>query len=306
MIISASRRTDIPALYPKWMLNRLREGEALFKYPRNPGRLGRVCLSPETVDCIVFWTKNPLPMLERLDELDALRYSYYFTYTITPYSDMEPGLPPIEKRVETFLRLSDRLGKKRVDWRMDPLIVDGLHDVDWNIDRFGRLCEKLAGATERCIMNPVRHYKHLGGKFSKLDENAQARAARGILDIAATQGLALYNCAGKFPDGPEIGRCACIDAKKIGEITGRPLRAVKDPGQPKSCHCAVSIDIGEYDSCTGGCAYCYANRTAARAADNFKQHDPDSPLLIGRPLGNEIITDRTAPSLAEEQLSFFD
>ena len=110
MIVSASRRTDIPALYSDWLMNRLDEGFVLIPNPRNPNRLSRVALSPETVDCFVFWTKNPAPMLDRLDRFDAFGFPYYFQFTLTPYGrDIEPGLPDKNELIRTFSELSDRI-----------------------------------------------------------------------------------------------------------------------------------------------------------------------------------------------------
>lgn len=147
MIISASRRTDIPAFYAKWMVNRLRDGQVLVPYPRDAGKLGRVRLTPENVDAITFWTKNPAPMLEHLRAIDDMGFKYYFSFTVTGYGpDVERHLPPKDEVVDTFLRLSERLGPKRVDWRFDPIVVSARYPVDWHLDAFGAMCQ---GAVHR-------------------------------------------------------------------------------------------------------------------------------------------------------------
>lgn len=133
MIISASRRTDIPAFYAPWFFNRLQEGYLLVPNPFDPRTLSRISLGRDVVDCIVFWTKNPAPMLPRLGELSG--YNYYFQYTLNPYgADLEKHLPPLEKRIETFKRLSDKVGRDRVVWRYDPILTNAACDVDFHCE----------------------------------------------------------------------------------------------------------------------------------------------------------------------------
>lgn len=305
MILSASRRTDIPSHYARWMVNRLREGEVLIPYPRDPDRLGRLRLTPELVDCIVFWSKNPAPMLEHLPNIDALGYRYYFTFTLTGYgAEVERNLPPKEQVADTFLRLSDRLGPERVDWRYDPILVDARHPVSWHLDRFGALCRRLRGATGRCIINFVKAYPHLP-HIRELEDALIRQVAQGMAGIAAEFGIPLTSCA-DAQDLRDLGIAhgACIDADKVAAICGAPILAKKDPGQPAACRCVQSIDIGMYDSCSNGCSYCYAITDEARMRARMAAHDPDSALLIGRP-GAQRITDRTAPSLKDPQLRLF-
>ena len=264
MIVSASRRTDIPAFYSDWFLRRLERGEVLVPNPWNPKQLSRVRLSPDGIDCFVFWTKNPGPMLDRLGALDASGYRYYFSFTLTPYGDeLEKRLPPKTGIVDTFKRLVERLGPKRVDWRYDPILVDERHSVQWHFDRFGELSRQLRGFTERCIVNFVKPYRHLASKVREMDDETVRKTAEGLSRIASGQGLPLFHCAGKW-DLHDFGieHAACIDAGKIQEILSRPIRSKKDSGQPKTCRCVQSVDIGIYGTCPHGCVYCYANRGA--------------------------------------------
>lgn len=123
MIINASRRTDIPAFYSDWFLNRIKEKFVLVPNPFNPGMISRIDLNPALVDCIVFWTKNPTPMLSRLDELQD--YKYYFQFTLNPYGkELENNLPDITGRIETFKRLADTIGREKVIWRYDPILTN--------------------------------------------------------------------------------------------------------------------------------------------------------------------------------------
>ena len=304
MIVSASRRTDIPAFYSSWLLRRLREGHVLVPYPRNPKRQGSVRLSPDNVDCLIFWTKNPAPMLPELGALHSLGYRYYFSFTITPYgADLERNLPPKERVLESFLRLSEFLGPKRVDWRFDPILLSDRHPLTWLLDRFGYLCGRLQGATERCIINFIKSYAYLGKRFSEPDAATIERSALGLARVAAEYGLPLYHCTGKW-DLRHAGilPASCIDRKKIEELTGWPLKGKKDPGQPAYCSCLESVDIGLYDSCGNGCVYCYATTGEDRTRRRMAAHDPASPVLIGQADETLITTDRTGPSLRNLQV----
>lgn len=304
MIISASRRTDIPAFYSDWLLRRLEEGLVLVPNPRNPQQLGSLRLDPENVDCLVFWTKNPKPMLDKLARIDELGYRYYFTFTLTAYGrDIEKRLPPKTELLDSFRRLADRLGPERVDWRFDPIMVRGRYSIEWHQDRFGELCAALSGYTTRCIINFIKSYRHIASRVKPMDE-AQIRAtAYALVPVAAAHGIPLYNCTEQWDLRDQgIGCAACIDRGKIEALTGWPLAGKKDPGQPAICNCLESIDIGMYGSCPHGCLYCYANHSEEAALRSFKAHDPDSPMLKGRPTGRENIRDRTRPSLRERQL----
>lgn len=305
MIISASRRTDIPAFYSDWMVNRLRDGYVLVPYPKNPDKLGRIGLTPNNVDCVVFWTKNPAPMIGLLNEMDSLGFRYYFSFTVTGYGrDVERNLPPKGRIVDTFLRLSERVGPKRVDWRFDPILVDERYTVEWHLDTFAGMCRKLQGATERCIMNFIKSYSHLP-HIRELNDSVIRQVAAGMLKIAEEYHIPLYNCTEVW-DLRDLGLhySSCIDRAKIEEICGYPITAKKDPGQPAACRCIKSIDIGMYDTCSNGCHYCYATTGKPKVQARMAAHNPDSPLLTGSP-GSEPIIDRTQPSMRDHQLRLF-
>ena len=243
MIISASRRTDIPACYGQWMMARLRAGEVLVPNPYNASRISRVALSPGNVDCIVFWTKNAAPMLPLLDELDALGYKYYFEYTVTGYgSALEPGLPEKERTVDTFLRLSERLGPEGVDWRFDPVLLTSSITPAWQLERFGALCCALHGATRRCVFSFADPYPGIRPSIAPLEETQMRLLAKGFADIAGEYGLPLYTCA-ETVELSEYGirHAACIDSAKVERIAGYPIRVERDPGQRPACGCAASV-----------------------------------------------------------------
>ena len=301
MIISASRRTDIPAFYSEWFLRRLAEGRFLVPHPKAPGRLGLVRVCPENLDCIMFWTKNAGPMLDRLKAIDQLGYRYYFSFTITAYGpEKEKNLPPKSEVVDTFRRLADKIGPERVDWRFDPIMVDELQNGPWHLDRFGELCRKLRAYTDRCIVNFVKSYRHLAGKVKEMEDSAIEELASGLVRVAAEYRLPLFNCTERWNlEKKGLGFSACIDRRKIESLVGGPIRAVKDPGQPPICRCLESVDVGVYDTCAHGCLYCYAVTSNERLRRRMAAHDPDAPMLSGYPGGDEIVSDRTRPTFRD-------
>ena len=306
MIISASRRTDIPALYPQWFVNRLLAGEVLVPNPYNRKKVARIRLSPDVVDCFVFWTKNPEPMLPYLKMIDMLDYQYYFEMTITDYGkDVEPNLPSTEDSIASFILLSERLGKERIDFRFDPIILNEKYSLSYHLEKFDMMCSWLHKYTTRCIISFVDAYK--GCPFQEPEEEDMRMAAKGLAQIAAKYGLPLYTCAERVNlEECGIRHGACIDKNKIRQLVGYKLDVKKDRGQRKECGCCESIDIGMYDTCIHGCRYCYATAGCESARKKQKLHDPESPILIGRLKGDEVITDKKRQSARDNQLSLFD
>lgn len=313
MILSASRRTDIPAYYSKWFLNRLKAGYALVRSPYRPSRLWRVDLSPDVVDAIVFWTKDPAPMLDKLSEIGRMGYPFYFQYTLTPYGpEIEPGSPPAAEAVETFRRLAERIGPERMVWRYDPVILTGRMTPEWHFAKFEALCRALRGSTEECVFSFLDEYAKTRRSAALADRleitpAAMRRIAAGFSQIAAGYGLTLRTCCEEI----DLSACciahgACIDRQKIEKLAGCRLRVGKDRNQRPACGCAESVDIGAYNTCPRGCVYCYAVSSAAAARRNAAAHDPESPLLSGRPPPEETVVRRKCVSLKDPQLKFFE
>lgn len=305
MILSASRRTDLPACYPEWFMNRLREGEAVIPNPYHAGRASRLRLSPETVDCIVFWSKNPAPLEPFLPEIDSMGYPFYFEFTITAFgSELECGLPPKQEVVETFLRLSRLLGPERVDWRFDPIMVCEAYPLEWHLERFERLCRQLAGATRRCIISFADSYAHSNSRIFPMTEAKMRKAAQGLSDIAGAFSLPLFTCAETI-DLSEfgVGHASCIDRDKIERLLGCEIDVKKDPGQRPACGCMASVDLGAYHTCLNGCAYCYATRSREAARKAYARHDPACPVLTG-PLPDGVeIAERKIGSVRKSEAS---
>jgi len=288
-------------------MNRVRAGFALVRNPMNPAQLSRIPLSPDVVDCIVFWTKDAGPMLPRLAELDGLGYRSYFQFTLTTYgSDIESGLRPKRQIVDTFIELSRRIEHDRVVWRYDPILLNDTYDVNAHKTAFLRLCDQLAPYTDTVIISFVDLYAKLGkALFRAPDAGEREELARFIAETAEAHGLTAAACC-EADDLTRYGisRSSCIDRARIERICGCPLEAKADLNQRKGCGCCESVDIGAYDTCVNGCMYCYANAGKAAAKKRFAAHDPQNPLLCGNVSPTETIRDRAVRSLLVRQTSF--
>jgi hypothetical protein len=294
IIISASRRTDIPASYSTWFMNRIKAGYCTTINPFNPAQISRVSLKPEDVRAFVFWTRNPEPLINFLPDLDKKGFKYYFLYTIIGYPRViDPGCPSLEKAVEIFQRLSKLIGKEKVIWRYDPLLLSNLTPSEWHIQQTHRLIKDLAGYTERLLLSVVTPYRKTvsrmkaepGGNFN-LEENAfEVNSYQEIFQHlgreARLAGITPQSCA-ETADLSMFGieHAKCIDDELLTRITGEPVIYKKDPGQRKACRCVVSKDIGVTNTCLFGCPYCYATRNLETAKKNFKNHNPNSPSLL--------------------------
>jgi hypothetical protein len=302
MIISASRRTDIPAFYGEWLMNRLKAGEVLVRNPMQPKQVSRILLSPERVDSLVFWTKNPENLLSRLPDIDALGYAYYFLFTLTPYdTTLEPGVPEKASIVEVFRRLSRLIGPEKVVWRYDPVVLTDLFSPAWHAASFRCLAEKLCGYTDRCIISFLDDYRKVRNRMHSVRYALPDTALMGELsgmftDTAVKHGIELYTCSHDIDLSCHgIMHSRCIDSELIGRITGRQIKGIKkDSRQRHTCGCVESRDIGSYDTCPHGCLYCYAVASHAKATAACWAFDPASPMLCDRLRGDETII---APAL---------
>lgn len=310
MILSVSRRTDVPAFYAPWFFNRLKAGYACARNPMNPRQVSRVSLSPDVVDAIVFWTKNPLPMLGRLRELSS--YMYYFQFTLTGYGpDVEPGLP--SKRqvlVPAFQRLSQAIGPDRVIWRYDPIFLSDTYTPAYHRRAFAALAQALAPFTRTCTISFLDHYRKTERNMAPLSlrpfpPEQQLELAEAMAAIARRHGLQINTCAESLElSHLGIGHARCIDPQLLERLLGCPLHLPKDKNQRPACGCAPAVDIGAYNTCRHGCRYCYANFSASTVAAQSSRHDPASPLLVGSLLPEDKVVLREGASCRERQLRF--
>lgn len=312
MIISASRRTDIPACYADWFFHRLEVGFACVRNPMNPRQISRVSLEPDVVDGFVFWTKNPTPMLDRLHLLGDR--PYYVQFTLNAYgTDLEPGLPgKNDTLVPAFQTLSRMIGPERVIWRYDPILLTPSYPIAYHVRYFETLARRLHGHTNKCVISFVDLYRHLSKvsrelQFLPLGISEQYELAGRFAEIADRYGLKLETCA-EAVDLSQFGidHGKCIDGALFEKLIGQPLNLGRDPNQREACGCMASVDIGMYDSCGNGCRYCYGNHSAAAVRKNRLAHDPASPLLYGTIGPEDRITDRLMVSCKQQQLNLFD
>lgn len=306
MILSASRRTDIPAYYSQWFLRRMEAGFVCVRNPVNYRQVSRIPLSPEVVDGIVFWTKNPIPMLESLHLLKD--YPYYFQFTLTSYGkDLEPGIPgKKEQIIPAFRELSRKIGSERVIWRYDPILLTPKYTVEYHVRSFEELSKRLSGFTEKCVISFVDLYRHLGRQFQPMETAEIYELAGRFSDIASKYHMTLETCTeGLDLSQFDIRHGHCVDGMLFEKLIGQPLSLSRDKNQREACGCVSSIDIGMYNSCANSCKYCYANHSPEAVRRNIQSHNPDSALLYGNLTPEDIVKDRAVISCKEQQLTLF-
>lgn len=292
MIISASRRTDIPAFYSDWLMNRIRAGYCHVPNPYNAKQISEVSLRPEDVEVIVLWSKNPAPLLPHLAELDRRGHRYYFLYTLNDYpQELEPQVPALSKRLDTFKALADHVGPRRVIWRYDPILISNRTDFHHHEQRFALLAKALSDHTKRVIISIADFYRKTDRRLSALetggyrfDKTPHEHSdfpdfLRRLQTVAEQCGMKMQSCAEDLAAaGIPVG--ACIDAELIHSLWRIEVPG-KDPYQRSLCACSISKDIGINDTCLHGCPYCYATRNHNAARANYAHHSKDSTILVG-------------------------
>jgi len=312
MIISASRRTDIPTYYSDWFYNRIKEGYVYVRNPMNIHQVGKIALSPDVVDGIVFWTKNPLPMLDRLDELRD--YIYYFQFTLNSYGkDVEPNVPSKNDIIiPCFQKLSKKIGKEKVVWRYDPILINENYTMEYHIKYFKMLADKLAGYTEKCTVSFLDLYKKTQKNTAKLGIanptlQQKEELMQQLSEIAKAEGIYIDTCAEDI-DLSKFGirRAHCVDKERFEQLGDYKLIVEKDKNQRPECGCITSIDIGAYNTCKNGCLYCYANCSQNIVSQNYHLHDSSSPILFGTVADDDVIKVREVKSCRDCQINLFN
>ena len=271
VIVSASRRTDIPAFHSDWLLERVREGFCEVPNPFHPGQRSLVSLLPEDVDCLVFWTRYPVPLMRHIAELASRGFRWYFLYTLLDYpAVLETHAPPLDRRIDA-LRAAVSTVPHGVVWRYDPIILSRVTPVSFHIETFARLADALEGTVDRVVISFLSVYRKVARALAELETegfifateeevNREApELAMRLAGEARRHGMEIQSCAETrelSPFGVKAGKC--IDDELISRLFGVTVSAAKDPGQRKACRCVESRDIGSYDTCLFGCRYCYA------------------------------------------------
>ncbi|MEI6808700.1 MAG: DUF1848 domain-containing protein [bacterium] len=282
-IVSASRRTDIPAFYTPWFMNRVRAGFCMYPNPMYPHKFYRVGLRPQEVLGIVFWTRHAAPLISRLPELDRAGFAYYFQYTIVGYpGTLDPQSPHPDISTKTFCDLSRQIGIDRIIWRYDPIVLSHELTVSWHKENFLRIVDNLAGATNRLVVSVIDPYvrtqRRVGTSEDGVLYNPEAYTdlLHWIAIEASSRKLSVQSCAEAALTVPGITSGTCIDAALLCSPAGRKaLPEMRLHKQREGCLCHHSVDIGVNDSCGFGCQYCYATTSHARARESLHSHKPE-------------------------------
>lgn len=308
MILNTGNRTDIPAFYSEWFYNRIREGYVMTRNPYYPEQVLRYRLDPEVVDILCFCSKNPGPMLGRLDELD--RFRQFWFVTITPYGrDVEPYVPDWEAVAESFCRLSERLGREAVSWRYDPVFISERYPVSFHLDSFEKMAERMKGAADHCVISFIDLYEKTKRNFPDVREVRKAereQIGQEFVRIGKKYGIGIRSCCegtDLVPYGVDVSGCMTKDVleRAIGcvlEVSG------KGNAKREGCDCLLGSDIGMYNTCGHGCLYCYANYDRKTVEQNIKRHDPKSPFLIGGFRQGDIVREARQISCCSGQRKF--
>ena len=288
MIISASRRTDIPSLHTKWFLNRLKEEYVITQNPISKNNFYKIPLNKNIVDIIVFWSKNP--NIDFLKEVKDLGYEFYLHFTITPYNkNIERNIPDKNLLIRNFQIISKLFGKEKIIWRYDPIILNDDFDANYHINNFKNFADSLNGYTDECIFSFVQIYSKIKNNIKNINDDDKLLLIENMKEISEKNNIKLKSCSQDF-DNIRVEKSACIDKERIQKILGYSIKEKKDKSQRKLCNCIESIDIGMYNTCTNGCIYCYAN-----SKNILKDYDANNEILSDKNLidnKNAVITER--------------
>lgn len=311
MIISASYKTDIPTFYGEWFMNRLRAGYCKMVNPYNR-RVIRVSLLPDAVDGIVFWTKNVGPFLKHLPDVRRLGFPFILQHTINSYPRiLEQAVVDSSKAVEHFRKVAEDFGPRVCVWRYDTIVNSSVTPREFHVETFSRLARALEGATDEVVISFAHLYRKTlrnmeraatehGFTWSDPSEEWKRNLATELAGIAAAHRIQLTVCSQPQFIAPGCAEARCVDATRITDVTGRPVKACLK-GNRKECGCFESRDVGEYDTCPHGCVYCYAVQNQDLAKSRFKLHDPLAESLF--PLPNDAVE---TPGRDSSQLGLFN
>lgn len=280
-VISASRRTDIPAFHTDWFIRRLAEGYVVVKNPWS-GKPSVVSLKPGDVHSVVFWSKDYSPLLPRLEEVEKYSKNLFFHFTITGLpAEVEPRTPPTVQAAGDLAYLSERYSPDRVVWRFDPVVVTKELPFESFEERFALIAEKLRGKVKTCYTSFATPYRKAAKKFKSkglslagLPEEQRKGYARRLGNLAERYGITLYSCCDRVIISDKVREGSCIDGALLAGLATDPGVSAEKVPTRAGCGCTRSVDIGSYDACGHGCLYCYANSNHSRASEAAKNMDP--------------------------------
>ncbi len=294
MILNVSGRTDIVAFYTEWFMNRYKEGFIDVRNPFNPNMVSRINF--HHVDAIFFCTKNPIPILKYMKEIDK---PILFHVTLTPYKkDIEPNVPPKGKIMEAIKELSKMIGKDRLVIRYDPVFISDKYCLEYHVKAFDKLCSILDGYVSKILISFLDDYKNVRKNervlnFKELTETDYKTIGEAFSKSAKEHGLIVHTCF-EDRDLTEYGftKGECLSHEFAFQLTGKIFKEEWQARKERKCHCVKMVDIGAYNSCSHMCKYCYANYDEQQVLKNMKEHDKNSSLLIGYLKDDDIIKER--------------
>lgn len=290
MILFASGRTDIPAFYSNWFINRVKAGFVDVRNPFNQKLVSRIYFSD--VDLIMFCSKNPLPMINKLD---ILKVPVLFHVTITPYGkDVEPNIPDKRLIIDGVKKLSLVLSTDNVVVRYDPIFLSDKYNVDYHIRAFDKLCKNLNGYVNKIIVSFMDEYKNVRSnknilKYRAFTREDYKKIGEAFSKSAYDNGMSVQTCF-EDEDLTQYGfvKGECLSHELAYILTGKKFKS-SNVRKEKKCECVQMVDIGDYNSCMHMCKYCYANYDEKAVSNNFERHDDNSSLLIGSIQRDDVI-----------------
>ena len=285
MILQTGQRTDIPAFYGQWLINRVRQGFVDVRNPYNPIQITRYPINHEVVDGIAFCTKNPLPFIPLLHEIND--YRQYWHMTITPYeADIETNVPQVDLVIDGFKHISTKRNPQSMVWRYDPIILTHNYTFDFHFESFYKMAKSLEGYTDTVVVSFIDIFDKVAQNFPegyRPSLDIQKKIIKELVSIAHSHHMILKTCGeGDVFKAFGVNTEGCLTLDCYERAWNVKLKAPKrTPARPE-CNCYLHGDIGAYDTCGHLCKYCYANVNPVLVKENMRKHNPDSPFLIGR------------------------
>ena len=309
MILNTGSRTDIPAYYSNWFYQRIKDRYVIVRNPYNLTQVTKYILSPDVIDAIVFCTKNPTPMLDRLDELKD--FDMFWFVTITPYGkDIEPFVPDKDAVMDSFISLSRTVGPAKMSWRYDPIFIDEKYNVEFHINAFRKMSEKLKGSTNQVVVSFIDLYEKTKKNFpgvKSVSFSDQEMLIDAFSKIACENNMQIHLCCEREElVRDNVDASGCLSQGVLEDAIGMHLKVPKPQNARTQCQCLLGADIGAYNTCGHGCKYCYANYDRETVVYNMKHHNPMSPLLAGELSEDDVVHEANQKSWKDGQMSIFD
>ncbi|MDD8047988.1 MAG: DUF1848 domain-containing protein [Thomasclavelia sp.] len=306
MILNTGNRTDIPAFYSDWFYNRIEEGIVGVRNPYNPTLVTTYKLDPQLIDIIIFCTKNPLPMLDRLDKLNE--YNQYWSITITPYGkDVEENVVDKNKVIRGLKTLSKKLGKNHVCWRYDPIFISDKYSLEYHLDIFNKMAKSMSGYVDTCVISFIDLYQKTIKNFPGIKEvthDEKMIIGKAFSEIGKKYNIKIKTCLeGHELEKFGIDSSGCLNKEVIEKALEYKIDITKGMLPREGCNCLLTNDIGMYNTCLHFCRYCYANYDKQTVFKNNKLHDPNSILLVGNITPQDKIKESKQTLLKQKQLS---